>query len=107
MALIMCTECGNEVSDRAVECPCCGCPVSDILLDIEENKMFEDQGTEQVSTWLLSVLSFIFPVLGFVFGSAYIASDNEDYAMHLIRISTISLVICIISIIIIISKTRM
>jgi hypothetical protein len=26
MALIRCTECGNEMSDRAVACPRCGAP---------------------------------------------------------------------------------
>ncbi len=28
MALISCSECGNEVSDKAAACPKCGCPVS-------------------------------------------------------------------------------
>lgn len=27
MALIKCTECGKEISDRASICPNCGCPV--------------------------------------------------------------------------------
>lgn len=27
MALIKCTECGHEVSDKALECPHCGCPI--------------------------------------------------------------------------------
>ena len=27
MALIKCEECGKEISDRAVACPNCGCPV--------------------------------------------------------------------------------
>lgn len=26
MALVNCTECGKEVSDKAVSCPHCGCP---------------------------------------------------------------------------------
>lgn len=28
MALIKCPECGNEVSDKAVSCPRCGCPIA-------------------------------------------------------------------------------
>lgn len=28
MALIKCTECGHDVSDKASECPHCGCPIS-------------------------------------------------------------------------------
>ena len=28
MALIKCSECGKEVSDKAATCPNCGCPIS-------------------------------------------------------------------------------
>lgn len=28
MALIICPECGNRVSDMADRCPCCGYPMS-------------------------------------------------------------------------------
>ena len=28
MALIICEECGKEISDKAVSCPNCGCPIS-------------------------------------------------------------------------------
>lgn len=31
MALITCTECGKEFSDKAPACPNCGCPTSEIL----------------------------------------------------------------------------
>nr|MDA8228386.1 hypothetical protein [Desulfitobacterium hafniense] len=31
MALIKCTECSKEVSDKAAACPNCGCPVSNQL----------------------------------------------------------------------------
>lgn len=27
MALIKCNECGHEVSDKAQNCPNCGCPI--------------------------------------------------------------------------------
>ena len=27
MALIKCTECGHDVSDKASVCPNCGCPI--------------------------------------------------------------------------------
>lgn len=30
MALIKCPECGKEVSDRASNCPNCGCPLSEM-----------------------------------------------------------------------------
>lgn len=31
MALIICTECGHKVSDKASVCPECGCPVKEML----------------------------------------------------------------------------
>lgn len=35
MALIKCTECGKEFSDRAAKCPNCACPTEFILEDIK------------------------------------------------------------------------
>lgn len=35
MALIKCTECGKEFSDKASTCPNCGCPTSEILKEAE------------------------------------------------------------------------
>jgi uncharacterized membrane protein YvbJ len=28
MAIISCPECGKQISDRAAECPQCGCPIN-------------------------------------------------------------------------------
>ena len=39
MALIKCTECGKEFSDRAAACPNCGCPTDIILEDIEKTML--------------------------------------------------------------------
>ena len=36
MALIKCTECGKEFSDKANACPNCGCPISEIIETKEE-----------------------------------------------------------------------
>ena len=43
MALIKCTECGKEFSDRAVACPNCGCPTDIILEDIEKEKSIQQK----------------------------------------------------------------
>lgn len=49
MALIICTECGKEFSDKAVSCPNCGCPTAEILVgssdmaeDVESRSIFDD-----------------------------------------------------------------
>lgn len=33
MALVKCTECGKEFSDKASACPNCGCPISEMAFD--------------------------------------------------------------------------
>lgn len=40
MALIICPECGKEISDKAISCPHCGCPASEFYC--EESKQFGD-----------------------------------------------------------------
>lgn len=35
MALIKCVECGKEISDKAISCPNCGCPISEIREESE------------------------------------------------------------------------
>lgn len=38
MALIKCSECGSDVSEKALECPKCGCPIELTVKDVNENK---------------------------------------------------------------------
>lgn len=54
MALIKCTECGKEFSDRAAACPNCGCPTDIILEDIEKEKSIQ-----QKRLLLLTILEII------------------------------------------------
>ena len=36
MAMIKCTECGKEMSDKATVCPNCGCPIEEIKAKLGE-----------------------------------------------------------------------
>ena len=38
MALIKCTECGKEFSDKASACPNCGCPTKDVLSELARSQ---------------------------------------------------------------------
>lgn len=39
MALIKCTECGKEFSDKAASCPNCGCPTEVIIEEIQKQEI--------------------------------------------------------------------
>nr|DAO72309.1 MAG TPA: Thaumarchaeal output domain 1 [Caudoviricetes sp.] len=41
MALITCTECGKEFSDKAAACPNCGCPTEYVIQETKEKQKSE------------------------------------------------------------------
>lgn len=41
MAIIVCTECDKEFSDKASICPNCGCPTSEVLIEIKAREELE------------------------------------------------------------------
>ncbi len=45
MSIIECYECGKEISDKAIACPKCGCPVGDIV----NNPDFQEQSLESAN----------------------------------------------------------
>lgn len=45
MALIKCTECGKEFSDKAPACPNCGCPVGDMDFNLTTDENVRQEGT--------------------------------------------------------------
>lgn len=51
MALITCTECGKEFSDKAVACPNCGCPTDEILSSepVEKNASAPEDFDDETS----------------------------------------------------------
>jgi len=48
MALIKCSDCGNEYSDRADICPKCGCP-NDVKRKAKRNRYLEIQRKKNVA----------------------------------------------------------
>ena len=47
MALIKCSECGKEFSDKASACPNCGCPTSEMV----ESPIVEDKKDNLDAIW--------------------------------------------------------
>ncbi len=66
MALIKCSECGNEISDKATSCIHCGCPV--ITENVNKNKSIDDSieyeiisaqiDYETINRWKIRLLAF-------------------------------------------------
>jgi len=88
MALIACTECGNNVSDQALSCPHCGYPLKeDPVLSYDERKV-------RVGYWwswillgiggLLVLGSFALPEL-MSFAAGFLVMGVLTFAINLMR----------------------
>lgn len=69
MALIVCKECGKNVSDKAASCPACGCPVAEEVKKTEISGF--KTGAKGVATGVLSLILAavsIFLTFGSFFG---------------------------------------
>ena len=97
MALIFCSECGHQVSDKASACPNCGAPISvsaPVYPATEENN---GGGSLVVLGYVFSGLSllifpFIFGVTGLVFGIVNAAKGNAGHGVVQILISVVSII---------------
>ena len=60
MALIRCRECGQVISDRAVSCPNCGCPVGRPAMQPQERPYPPYQPVEKKSNkWLYFIIGIL------------------------------------------------
>lgn len=73
MAIIMCPECQNEVSDKAAACPKCGCPINASAVTntvyvekVKEN--VEEKKKNEGKLKFRSILGLIFAFVGFKWG---------------------------------------
>lgn len=56
MALIICSECGKEFSNKAASCPNCGCPIEEIIKEesldnSQEEVEIEETGSTASKAW--------------------------------------------------------
>lgn len=72
MALIRCSDCEKEFSDKAKACPNCGCPRND---EMEKVEIYENPDPIAITGFVLSLVSlFIEALWGFVGIAAIIFS---------------------------------
>ena len=65
MALIKCSECGKEVSDKASNCPNCGAPIKED--EIQKEVKAGIRVTKKLAIILIAILSIII-ICAFIFG---------------------------------------
>lgn len=70
MALIKCSECGKEISDKALTCPNCGCPVSELTK--KEDTVLTKKG-KSIKLWLM--ITGVIIILAFIMIVSF--SQNE------------------------------
>ena len=49
MAMIKCQECGKDISDKAVSCPNCGCPISYSVKENTNDNQFEEWDSDIIN----------------------------------------------------------
>lgn len=80
MALIKCSECGKDVSDKAPSCPSCGNPINGTAVRIaafpDQPLKIEPELTSK--TWKkVKIVAWCIIVSAFIFGPALGGSDSN------------------------------
>ena len=67
MAIIKCSECGHEVSDRASACPNCGCPIAseqpEAQNDVIEAEPVYYEEEEATNKWLYVIIGVLVAII--------------------------------------------
>jgi len=79
MALIKCSECGKEISDKAGACPSCGNPVRNQLVAVDKN----EEVIEIIQTSKRWKRKYLWG-LAFMFGGLFVFAKSAVLAFLLI-----------------------
>lgn len=85
MALIKCTECGKEFSDKASACPNCGCPTSEMNINPKEDESPADDLSAIWKTVLSKVSAPAAPAKPHV--TQKVSAVKIDEANHMFQIN--------------------
>ena len=79
MALIKCSECGKEISDKATTCPNCGCPVLHNNLPIQNLQKTSKQRNKKHGCLIPVLVIFILFGIGLTVGVLNIMKNPDKY----------------------------
>lgn len=77
MALIKCKECGHEVSDKASQCPNCGCPIQQVEA-VQEEMIAEEPKKSKAWIWALVVALLCIIGGGGYYGYTHFTKGNTS-----------------------------
>lgn len=84
MALIKCNECGHEVSDKAQNCPNCGCPMENVGATQEE---LMDEEPKKKKGWIWALVVALLCLIGGGGYYAYTHLVNKNNAEDIVELT--------------------
>ena len=72
MALVKCTECGHEVSDKASACPYCGCPIEKNNEELSDTMVEDEPKFRKPWFWVLAAM-----LLCLIVGGLFLILNNS------------------------------
>ena len=93
MSMIKCPECDREISDKAVSCPNCGCPIKETKIETEQEKINVRRKNKGEIFIFFGVISFIFSIY------AYNTTSKRIFGLSISAFWGISAVLIIIGIV--------
>lgn len=85
MALIICEECGKEISEQATTCPHCGCPINNKTEEVQQVEItsvkIKPKNTKKILAIILAVLAMaaLVGTLVFMSNSSQKKKEREEF----------------------------
>ena len=91
MALVKCSECGKQVSDKASACPGCGAPISAAGAGTPIQTM-QKTSKKLKAQQLLAGVFFTFGIFAIIFNGVYASHENTSMSTGVIIFFVIGLI---------------
>ena len=83
MAIVKCTECTKDISDKALTCPYCGNPIAPVLYPVQPKIIVKKNEGCFLQTLNLGCLLILLVIGFFVLSAVFSSLFFKDYAKKL------------------------